>query len=378
MKKGLFFVVSALIILVFFGGCPASNRPYLSMIVQKLNREPGEVIEIAVNAVNFVPDGSEIYSWQAEYWDGDSWEPLAGHLFPQGSGQRAYLYFPEIEYEKLWISVKTTAFIDGELKEISGSRTLYFDDKPDVAVEVFEIAGSFPEPDSWFENWGAYKDERTPFYFRYVDGFSPAVVFGFDPFEGRIKAVEVAPNATPSESCVYIHGSEEILKSGYSTSDLDDFFNEINIGEEKWRRRIKITADLSSVGLDDLPDKWFVDLYPDASDTGYDPDNESLFLIRGVKTSGTFVADKLLDISDLVLSSAKTENLNLKSVITVHFELDEASLGIGPLLDKEHYFGIMLVAYVEAPASSEFTSEVVIEIPAIVGAEMVFSPDVDF
>ena len=378
MKKLVLFFTAMFLALLFLGGCPSSNRPYLSISAQELNREPGEVLELTVNPKNFVPDGSETYLWQVEYWDEESWKSLSGHLFQQDSGQSAYLYLPEVDYEKLWIGVKTTVFVDGELKELSGSKILYYGDKPDVAVEVFESTESFQDPDNWFENWGASKDERTPFYFRYVRGFSPTTLPAFDPFEGRIAAVDVEPSATPSESCVYVHSMEEISKSGYSISELNDSFDDIDIGEKGWRWRIRIAADLSSVGGDGLPDKWSVDLFPDASDTGYDPDNESLYLIRGVKTGGTFIVDELLDISNLALLSPKTESFNLKSVITVHFELDENSLGIGPLLDEEHYFGIMLVGHAEVSASPEFSSEVIMEIPAILGAEMVFSPDVNF
>lgn len=58
------------------------------------------------------------------------------------------------------------------------------------------------------------------------------------------------------------------------------------------------------------------------------------------------------------------------------FTLDESELGIGPLLDNDHYFGVMLVGY--APESSEFNGETIIEIPTILGAEMIFSPDANY
>ncbi|AKI96993.1 hypothetical protein [Kosmotoga pacifica] len=368
-----FAIVISLLLLA--GGCAISSRPYLRLFVQDLNREPGEVIEIFAIPVNFLPNGSEVYDWSVKYWDGDNWNSLDGHLFPQDSGQSALLYLPDIEYEKLWVEAKTMAVVDGELKNIGGSRIIYYSDKPDVAVEIFENTESFIEPDNWFRNWGIFKEERTPFFFRYVEGFSMTTLLEFDPYEGRIMAIEIIPNASPTEPEVYFHGKLEVKKSESSVTELNEKFDDVNIGEGSWRRRIKISADLSSIGGDGLPTRWNVTLYPDIFGVGFDPDNESIYLIRAVRTGGTFVADRLIDVSILPLTISRTSDFGMAGIV-VKFTLDESELGIGPLLDNDHYFGVMLVGY--APESSEFNGETIIEIPTILGAEMIFSPDANY
>ncbi|MFO7881385.1 MAG: hypothetical protein R6U52_02465 [Kosmotogaceae bacterium] len=356
MKKNIFFIsLFSVVIMLLLAGCPGSFGPTLDIEFQKLNREPGEPIVMRAIPDGFTPTGNEDYIWSVYYKKPDDIGYSDLNVHQPFEDDQALIYIPA-EVKNIKVEVETYITHEGKSRLVSDRKFLYPSNKKDVLVEVFDPQENFNSPDNWFKN-EEYNSDRTPAYFRYITDFDQSVVIvPENPYEARVDYVKMSPNNYTDigeTGVIYGNGKDKFLRSEYSYSFFDKYFNSVNV-TGRWNITISKNNPLDGWRAKN----WHVEIGGQA-----DQSNNKLFIFRAQKdNSSDFVVTDIIDITHKLPNPS--EEFEPTVVITVEFDISEdqfSELSGDELWGENSYFGIILT-----------------EGSTLKGIEMVFSPDIEY
>ncbi|MFW6119669.1 MAG: hypothetical protein ACOC80_02040 [Petrotogales bacterium] len=343
-------------IIMFLTGCPGSFGPTIDIEFQKLNREPGEPIVMKAVPDGFSPTGSEDYTWNVSYKkSGDIGYTDLNVYQPFGDNQ-ALIYIPP-EASKIKVEVEVYITYEGKSKLVSDMELLFPANKKDILVEIFDPQGNFTSPDQWFKHEN-FKSDRTPAYFRYVPDFNPSVdIVPEDPYDVRIAYIKMPPNNYSDinkEGVIYGNGKDKFLKSEYSPSFLNTYFNTTSVSK-RWNITISKNNPLENWRAKN----WHVEI-----DGPVDRNNNEAYIFRARKNNDSdFVVTNIIDITEKL--PVTTEVFEPAGAVFSHeFDISEdelTELSGKELWGENSYFGIILT-----------------EGSKLKGVEMVFSPDINY
>ncbi len=356
MKRNFIFIlVVGIATIMFLTGCPGSFGPTIDIVFQTLNREPGEPVVMKAVPDGFTPTGSEDYTWNVSYKKSGDIGYTDLNVYQPFEDDQALIYIPS-EVSKIKVEVEVYITYEGGSKLVSDMELLFPANKKDILVEVFDPQGNFTSPDQWLKHED-FKSDRTPAYFRYVPDFNPSVVIvPEDPYDARIAYVEMPPNNysdIKQEGVIYGNGKDKFLKSEYSPSFLNNYFNTTSV-TNRWN----ITISKNNPLEDWRAKKWHVEIGGPADRTS----NEAYIFRAQKENSSNFVVTDILDITNKLPNP--TEDYEPSVVISISFDISEdelTELSGKELWGENSYFGI-----------------VVTEGSVLKGVEMVFSPDINY
>jgi hypothetical protein len=341
---------------LFFTGCPGSFGPTLDIEFQKLNREPGEPIVIRAVPDGFTPTGSEDYIWSVTYKKSDDIGYTDLNVYQPFEDDQALIYIP-LDVEVIKVEVETDINREGKTKQVSDREFLYPENKKNILVEVFDPQGTFSEPDVWFKT-AEIKSDRTPAYFRYIENYSPLRVDPVpeDPYVARVDYLQMPPNNyndIGQTGVIYVNGKDKFLRSEYSHSFFDKYFNTASV-TGRWNITISKKEPLD----DWRAKKWHVEV-----DGQADQNSNKAYIFRAQKENGSdFVVTDIIDITHKLPYPAEEYEPTID--ITINFDISEdefSELSGKELWGENSYFGIIIT-----------------EGSTLKGVEMVFSPDIEY
>jgi hypothetical protein len=355
MKKNNILLILILAVSLFFTGCPGSFRPTLDIEFQKLNREPGEPIVMKALPDGFTPTGSEDYIWSVSYKKSGDIGYSDLDVYKPFEENQALIYIPS-EVRVIKVEVEAYIYHEGKSKLVSGSEFLYPENKKDILVEVFDPQENFTSPDNWFKN-EKFKTDRTPAYFRYIPDLNEQVVIvPEDPYVARVDYVKMSPNYNSDigqTGVIYVSGKVKFLRSEYSYSYFNNYFETVNI-TNRWNITISKKNPLNGWRAN----KWRVEV-----DGQADQNRNKAYIFRAQKEKGSdFVVTDIIDITHKLPYPA--EGYEPTVDITIDFDISEdefSELSGKELWGENSYFGIILT-----------------EGSTLKGVEMVFSPDIEY
>lgn len=355
MKKSIILLVLSLFVVLFFTGCPGSFGPTLDIEFQKLNREPGEPMVMRAVPNGFTPTGSEDYIWSVSYKKTGDIGYSDLNIYQPFEDNQALIYIPS-EVRVIKVEVETYINHEGKSKLVSNREFFYPENKKDILVEVFDPQENFNSPDNWFKN-EEFNTDRTPVYFRYISDLNEQVVIvPEDAYEARVDYVKMLPNNyndIGQAGVIYVNGKEKFLKSEYSHSFFNKFFNTVSV-TGRWNITIS-----KKESLDDWRAKnWHVEV-----DGQADQNSNKAYIFRAQKENGSdFVVTDIIDITHKLPYPAEVYEPTVN--ITINFDISEdefSQLSGKELWGENLYFGIIIT-----------------EGSTLKGLEMVFSPDIEY
>ena len=370
-RHGLLVIVA--VAMVFLGSC-IGKLPLVGLSLQDLNREPGEPILMIASSINFTPTTSFQWTARVESPKGSgSWTSINSRLFTRGSNQsEAVLYLPAYPLP-IDSTVEVRVSISHEGTTVTRTKRIDYKQTPNVLMEVFEKQVSFTTPDTWFRTSGVLSTARTPAYFRYIEGYSPSIIIVPEhPIDERF-AWGVEPTSIQeihSGGTLYVH-AKDIIDPPTTSGVISSAFSGVDLDHPVQNWKIDLVADTTSTAPGQWRvTRWRADIY------GQITSNTEVYLVRARKSD--FAVTHVENLSHMLPLNEMTEDFEPEAIIVTELDISESALGIGPLWNNNYYFGIVIIDYVDAQllGAEEYDPQIIIAVPVLRGAQMVFSPDV--